>query len=200
MPRRIAEPFRTLDGADLIKLEARIQRRLVEDPKTGCWRWQGAISDGGYGLVRVAGQNRVVHRVMWILKNGPVPPATELDHTCHQRGACGRGVECPHRSCANPAHLRPVTHQENSTLDEGAAANNARKTHCVRQHPLSGPDSNVYHTPSGRRQCRPCKAVAKREREALISAGIVVDRRRRSDQQLRVDARSSSEAPGGGQP
>ena len=76
-----------------------------EDPATGCWLWQGAISDG-YGLVTcvVDGKKKSfrVHRVSYEALVGPIPAGEDLDHTCRWR------------NCFNPAHLEPVTRAENT--------------------------------------------------------------------------------------
>lgn len=65
--------------------------------ETPCWVWQRTLNDQGYGT---QGRARA-HRLMYERHVGPIPENTELDHLC---------VNPP---CCNPAHLEPVTHQEN---------------------------------------------------------------------------------------
>lgn len=82
-----------------------LYRRLRFDPPdrlpTGCIVYTGALSRG-YGHVRgPEGKTIKVHRAMWEEVRGPVPEGLELDHLCMNR------------SCCNPGHLEPVTHQLN---------------------------------------------------------------------------------------
>lgn len=108
-----------------------------------CWRWQGTLTNDGYGLVTVGDKKKLAHRLSYTFFVGPIPDGQEIDHLCRTR------------NCVNPAHLEPVTHRENVLRGEGLAAQNARKTHCIHGHALSG--DNVYVKKSGKRQCRTCK-------------------------------------------
>lgn len=102
-----------------ISLSARFWSKVQVGQPDECWPWKAA-KGAGYGRVFVGltlGGPVVwnAHRVAWVLTNGPVPEGTELDHVCHTRDtSCVQGPECPHRACANPSHLEPVTHQENA--------------------------------------------------------------------------------------
>lgn len=75
--------------------------RVVVDAETGCWIWQGAITPDGYGKVSFNNRFQTVHLLLYRELVGPVPEGLELDHKCRNR------------SCANPAHLEPVTNVEN---------------------------------------------------------------------------------------
>src|SRR5262245_52928443 len=66
-----------------------------------CWLWTGTVSASGYGLIAVERRNRVAHRVVWELRNGPIPEGMELRHLCNVR------------HCVNPAHLALGTHAAN---------------------------------------------------------------------------------------
>ena len=88
-------------------MEERVFTRLREDPSTGCWEWQGALS-AGYGAVGGSdGRKIFVHR--WVYEHlvGDIPEGLVIDHLC------------ANRRCANPEHLDPVTR----------AVNNARGNH-----------------------------------------------------------------------
>lgn len=68
----------------------------------GCWEWTGGRSAAGYGMIRDEGQVVVyAHRALYQLLVGPIPEGLELDHLCRNR------------ACVNPAHVEPVTHEEN---------------------------------------------------------------------------------------
>jgi HNH endonuclease len=79
---------------------------------------------------------------------GPIPEGCELDHLCREK------------VCVFPEHLEPVSGRENSRRSRSPAALNARKTHCLRGHLLSG--SNLYVFPGGKRQCRICAQASKK--------------------------------------
>lgn len=60
----------------------------------GCWLWTGARISTGYGLIRIDGSGRLVHRVAWELHTGqPVPLKLCVLHKC----------DTP--LCVNPDHL-----------------------------------------------------------------------------------------------
>ncbi|SEE26631.1 NUMOD4 motif-containing protein [Gordonia malaquae] len=85
-------------------------------------------------------------------------------------GPCPKGMECRHldgdKTNNTPANLAWGSRSEN-THDKVRHGTHpmARKTHCKRGHPLSGP--NVYMINGGRR-CRTCVNQQKRDRRARI--------------------------------
>ncbi len=115
----------------------------------GCWMWSGHRDTGGYGLFRLAGRMLIAHTVAYELWVGPVPKGLVLDH-----------IVCDTRACVNYEHLKPVTHQENILRGNGLAAQNARKTHCIRNHELIGDNVRSYN---GHRHCRACSVDRQRQ-------------------------------------
>lgn len=68
----------------------------------GCWHWTANTDRKGYGLLAVGGSRKMrAHRWAWERYVGSIPP----DHQIHHR--------CLNPSCVNPAHLEPVTNEEN---------------------------------------------------------------------------------------
>jgi HNH endonuclease len=67
----------------------------------GCWVWQGNFTRGGYGQFSVNNKTFRAHRYALMIENGEIPPVVDVHH------------KCLNRACVNPAHLEPLTHQEN---------------------------------------------------------------------------------------
>lgn len=116
-----------------------------------CWNWT-ASRTAGYGRFgdhRAAKRNgystSLAYRIAWEDENGPVPEGLELDHTCNNT------------ACVRPAHLEPVTHQENMRRRF------ERRETCPNGHPVD-PEYRVAHydVDHGDR-CLPCRRKANRE-------------------------------------
>ena len=90
-----------------------IHHQLDKSSEAGCWEWMNARDQHGYGVVRKDGRNQRVHRVLWELECGPIPPGI---HLCHQ---------CDNPACANPEHLFMGGQQEN-LRDASAKGRTAR--------------------------------------------------------------------------
>ena len=94
----------------LDRIEARcsiVYTGFVLDHKPSpCHLWTGPDSGtgrgGGYGRVWIKGKRLMVHRVTFEHFSGPIEDGLVLDHLCRIR------------KCCNPAHLDPVTIQENT--------------------------------------------------------------------------------------
>jgi hypothetical protein len=145
---------------------AHIKAKVVIDPVTGCWLWQGFVqparfvvdrgfSVGGYGSIGYRGRNLAVHRVVWMCLNGPQPPKMDVCHTCDVR------------HCCNPDHLWLGTHQQNmrdmAAKGRGLTGLKAAQTHCIRGHELTR--DNIYLSNNGRRRsCKTCDRYFQRLR------------------------------------
>lgn len=90
---------------------------------SSCWEWT-RYKESGYGRLKRNGRHVLAHRFFYETCFGPVSTGLDLDHLCRNRWCC------------NPDHLEPVTRRENILRGIGVAAIAARKTHCVRGHPL----------------------------------------------------------------
>jgi hypothetical protein len=73
-----------------------------------CWEWSGSLDGNGYGLSMSALPNeRLVHRISWIVFNGKKIPKSDSYH-----GVCVLH-KCDNPSCFNPDHLFLGTHKDN---------------------------------------------------------------------------------------
>jgi hypothetical protein len=81
-----------------------------------CWPWTSYLSQDGYGRLWDGKRSVEAYRYAYETQIGPVPQGMVLDHLCHSMdtGCAGNGRDCPHRRCVNPAHLEPVTQEENA--------------------------------------------------------------------------------------
>jgi hypothetical protein len=131
----------------------------INRPELGpCRWWTGAIGRQGYGKFKVAhsGPQTSAHVFAWQAAGLNIPAGYQLDHLCHSVDLeyCQGGASCMHRRCVEVAHLEAVPVRVNVLRSHGPAAVNARKTHCIRGHPLSG--DNLYVSSDGCRHCRAC--------------------------------------------
>jgi hypothetical protein len=115
-------------------------------PGQDCWEWNGGMHRKGYGVFWDGSKLRKAHRYSYELFRGAIAIGLTLDHLCRNR------------KCVNPDHLEPVTNRVNIMRGEGIASRNARKTHCLRGHPLEG--KNLLIDSQGYRQCRKCYRAA----------------------------------------
>ena len=80
----------------------RVLRRALLDDDDKCWEFEGAHTRKGYPIVQLRhGVTGRAHRVVYEAMVGPIPEALTIDHLCQNTG------------CVNPAHMEPVTVEEN---------------------------------------------------------------------------------------
>lgn len=114
---------------------------IMPGMSTPCWVWTAKIGSGGYGRFWLDGKDALAHRVAYRLLVGPIPGGLEIDHVCKNR-RCVR-------------HLEAVTSRENTRRSDALSGVNARRTHCVNGHELSG-DNLYIHRNGYWRSCRTC--------------------------------------------
>lgn len=126
---------------------------VTVDPDTECWEWGGPKTPDGYGFPYLPERKAKAYSHRWAYETlvGPIFEGGHIDHLCRNRGCC------------NPAHLEPVTPQENTLRSPVAvAAINSRKTHCIQGHEFT--DENTAVSKNGSRSCRTCARERAAER------------------------------------
>lgn len=140
----------------------------------GCWNWTAYLDPQGYGRYNHNGRCRLAHRLAYIDRVGPIPDGLHLDHLCKNR------------RCVNPAHLEPVTAQENLRRSAAREAKRAI-THCPSGHPYDA--RNTFVNRAGSRVCRACRQRAvRRWMDAHPGYGTEWARRKRAREQQHVTA------------
>lgn len=85
-----------------LSLLERIEMHYIPEPNSGCWLWLGGIAgNNGYASIARKSGTRMVHKIMYEIHKGIVPPGKEVRHTC----------DVP--ICVNPDHLLLGTHADN---------------------------------------------------------------------------------------
>ncbi len=158
MPQSLQTPEKKRGrGPTAEPLDQRILR--LTDRSGECWLWLGRRNPKGYGQMTIAKHQRSAHRVSYETFVGSVPEGMELDHLCRVR------------HCVNPAHLEPVTHEENQRraiaatgLVAGKRAGGMRVgERCSKGHVVDG--DNVAE-----RRGRVCCLTCRREQNRLSAA------------------------------
>lgn len=109
-----------------------------------CWIWKARQTSKGYAEFYIKSKPIRAHKLIYEMIVSPVPVGLQLDHLCRVR------------HCVNPLHLEPVTPKVNVLRGNGVTAQNARKTHCIKGHPLT--KENITTT-RGSRDCRLCNNI-----------------------------------------
>src|SRR5262249_20332812 len=82
----------------------RIYGKTHIDEATLCFLYNGGTNGKQYGRMYAQGKMQSVHRVMYHIFFGDIPPDKEVHHTCGTR------------NCCNIAHLALVSHRHNVIL------------------------------------------------------------------------------------
>jgi hypothetical protein len=123
-------------------LWTRFWAKIVILEGRGCFLWQGYRTPDGYGILRFNGRMVGAHRAAWMMMRGQIPEGLTIDHLCRVP------------ACVNPDHMEVVSNRTNILRGNATSAINARKTHCLKGHPLAHP--NLYIDSRGHRTCKRC--------------------------------------------
>jgi hypothetical protein len=117
---------------------------------SGCWEWNGARNEHGYGLFRALRQGvegARAHRIVYEHLTGvTIPDGKVLRH------------KCDNPPCVNPAHLIPGTQQDN--IDDMVARRRHYqhgRTVCNEGHDLTQPGATKEYYDGSR--CVKCRQI-----------------------------------------
>lgn len=114
----------------------------------GCWVWTGTKFASGYARLYLEPRQSIrVHRMSFLIFNGPLIPGLVIDHKCRNK------------ICINPNHLRQVSNSVNSIENSNSvSAINIAKTHCKNGHEFT--EENTYNQPNTNfRYCKKCSRI-----------------------------------------
>ncbi len=83
--------------------KVRFLRFVRVNKVTGCWQWTGGKDAAGYGLFSYQDRRERAHRAGYVMWTG----------ISFEEGQVGMHL-CDNPGCANPEHIQPGSHQENT--------------------------------------------------------------------------------------
>lgn len=121
-------------------LKDRLIEKIKINPENGCWEWQAAMMQSGYGKISIRRSVHTgAHRASYTVFNGEIPDGMVI---CHK---------CDNKKCINPDHLFIGTY-----LDNSKDAQSKGRVRCA-PHPS-------YNTYKKGCRCGECMLVAKKFR------------------------------------
>lgn len=114
----------------------------------GCWIWQGALLNSGYGLFTdETGKAVTAHRWSYRHFKGQIPAGLVIDHICRNP------------ACVNPRHLQAISQSDNIKRSLLVKMRGAR-THCKNGHEFT-PENTKYVKGQRGRRCAKCLYISK---------------------------------------
>lgn len=153
----------------------RFRAKSIVTP-AGCSVWQGWRNRKGYGQVGYRGETWSIHRLIYTLKIGPIPPGMLVCHTCDVR------------ACWDEVHLFLGTEKDNNRdCGNKGRHHNSVKTHCKYGHEFTF--ENTYLKVTAGTVMRACKECQRLRCLASYRADPEKAKAKRREWRARVKAR-----------
>lgn len=124
-----------MNNALQTKLREAVERGSVPVPIAGCWLWERALSNTGYGSIRTAEGVFNAHRAAHLGFVGDIPDGLWVLHRCDVR------------ACVNPHHLflgsRQVNIQDAKTKGRLTGITRNRPSGLIYRRPLAHLDGEI---------------------------------------------------------
>lgn len=103
-------------------LAERLLDKVIPEPNSGCWLFDGYVDAAGYGAIRErkkSGKILKAHRASFVCFVGPIKKGLHVLHSCDTR------------CCVNPNHLWLGTHSDNMAdmAKKGRSGSRAGESH-----------------------------------------------------------------------
>ena len=135
----------------------------IPEPNSGCWIWEAATIENGYGHFRFHGKQLKAHRASWIIYNGPIPTGMFV---CHK---------CDNRACVNPHHLFLGTCADNNADRDAKGRGSDRRG--SKHHMVKLSESDVSSIRLMTAQGRTHLSVAKEFGVSRSLVGMIFNRK-----------------------
>lgn len=95
--------------------------RVADIAGDGCWHWEGAVQENGYGRFNADGKPTGAHRAAYSLFIGEIPSGADVCHACDNR------------RCVRPDHLFVGSRSDNmaDALKKGRLSRGEKHAHAV---------------------------------------------------------------------
>jgi hypothetical protein len=142
----------------------------------GCLLWQGWCQVKGYGQAGYRNKTWTLHRLIYTLKVGPIPPGMLVCHTCDRP------------NCWNEDHLFLGTEADNNRdCGNKGRHHNSVKTHCKRGHEFTF--ENTYLKIAAGTVMRACKECQRLRCLERYRKDPEAARRKRQEWRAKIKAR-----------
>jgi len=134
--------------------------KKVKIDKNGCWIWQGAKNEKGYGRFSVRCKFYFAHRYSWMLFNHDVDSSVFIMH------------KCDNPPCVNPDHLFTGDNNANVADKMKKGRHHSQKQlKCLRGHRRIPENCKIYGKGRNKKVCLICEGIRyinKRSRRGLF--------------------------------
>jgi hypothetical protein len=138
-----------------------------------CIPYVGALTDEGYAPFKARKD------AFEFFTGMTIPEGYQLDHLCHDDAVCKKTTDCPHRACANAAHLMLATASENGLRSPSQRYRSSESETCMKGHLFTLENTYITMRKSGT-MSRRCVTCYDAHVEA-VKVGAIIPRKHATD-------------------